>query len=38
MSEISLKALLRKKIKIAIVQILLLEYEKWVNVHVVTAY
>ena len=37
MSEISLKAL-KKKIKIAIVQILLLEYEKWVNVHAVTAY
>ena len=38
MSEISLKALLRKKfLKIAIVQIHLLEYDKWVNVDEVTA-
>ena len=38
MSEIWLKALLKKKIEIAIVQILIPEFEKWVNVNVVTAY
>ena len=38
MSEISLKPFLKKKVKTAIVQIHLPEYEKWVNVHDVTAY